>query len=149
MHCSAQTITILLSVCSASKHNRIAGECHEMNDESLLWLRAVLYCSNVLTKDLAVTCSQFWLNGSFHPWQFGCSNGRRSAINQLWLATFNGCSDLIVVDVADDRPVDGVDEWFFGEVLVIVKSKPVYQRSSSIRLDIRRSVGDLIAGMLR
>ena len=44
------------------------------------------------------------------------------------------------MDAADCRLVAGVAEWFIGEVLLDVRSKPVDQRSSSFRPVIWRSV---------
>ena len=81
-----QSITIVLSVLSASKGSRKGGGCHEANDHSRgnsceLCGRSL----HVLTKHSAVTSAQLCQYSSFLPWQclFGCSNGRRSAIKQF------------------------------------------------------------------
>ena len=58
------------------------------------------------------------------------------------------CSDRILLDPVDGRLVAGVVEWFIGEVQLGVTLKPADQRSTSIMLDIWRSVEELMAGML-
>ena len=52
------------------------------------------------------------------------------------------------MDAADGRFVAGAAEWLFGEVLLDAMNKPADQRSLSIRLDIWRSVAELMTGML-
>ena len=70
------------------------------------------------------------------------------AINRLWWGVFNDSFDRIVVDAADDRHAAGVVEWLFDVVLLDVRPKPADKRSSSIPPVIRRSVEEMIAGML-
>ena len=52
------------------------------------------------------------------------------------------------MDAADCQLVAGVAEWLFGEVLLDVGFKLADQRSSSFWTVIRRSVAELMAGML-
>ena len=51
------------------------------------------------------------------------------------------------MDAADGRLVASVAEWLFGEVLLDARFMPAYQRSSSFRPVIWRSVAVLMAGM--
>ena len=124
---SAQSITILQSVWSASTGSQKGGGCHEANERSCGNGCALsVYSIHVLAKDSAVTGAQLCRNSSCLPWQclFCCSNGRQSAISQFSCAAINGSSDRILVDAADCRLAAGVAEWLFGEVLLDVGLKP-------------------------
>ena len=91
---------------------------------------------HVLTEDSAVTRAQLCHHSSCLPWQglFGCSNGRRSAINQFWKAAFNGSSDRILVYAADGRLVAGIVEWLFaGYCWMLGLSRPIRDRHRSGR----------------
>ena len=52
------------------------------------------------------------------------------------------------MDATDCRLVAGISEWLFDEALLDARLKPADQRSSSFRPVIRRSVAELMAGML-
>ena len=54
----------------------------------------------------------------------------------------------MLVKAADGRLVSGVAEWLFGKVLLDVRLISAYQRSSSFRPAIWRSLALLMAGML-
>ena len=83
---SAQSITIPLSVWSVSKGSRKGGGViRRLTTVVAMVARNRVDSINVLTKDSAVTGAQLCQNSLCVPWQclFGCSNGRRSAIEQL------------------------------------------------------------------
>ena len=83
---SALSMSILLSVWSASKGSRKGGGVmRRMTAVVEMVARYRVYSIHVLIKDTPVTGAQLCQYGSCLPWQclFSCCNGRRSAIKQF------------------------------------------------------------------
>ena len=82
-HLYIYAISTLLSVWSASRDSRKGGGCHAANDHSRCALLG-RFCS-CTDQGFVMTGEQLCQFGSCLPWEclFGCSNGRRSAIEQF------------------------------------------------------------------